>query len=174
MTATTTITPTTTQEKGTLLVAMGDIVVSAAPEAVITCFGIGSCVAVCAYDGSAKVGGVAHVVLPTSKGAPVANPATFADTAVPCLLDKIEKLGGVRSRLIVKIAGGAKLSIAPGIKNIFNIGEQNAAQIIAALEKENVTLAAADIGGTLGRTVRMHLGTGKVTIKTVNGTVSEL
>lgn len=171
---TTSVTENVTQEKSTLLVSMGEIVVSAVPETVITCFGLGSCVAVCVYDEAVKVGGVAHVVLPSSNGAPVANPATFADTAVPCLLDKVIKLGGLRYRMIVKIAGGAKLTVAPGMKNVFNIGEQNAAQIIYSLEKEHVTLAAADIGGTLGRTVRMYLDTGKVTIKTVNGTVSEL
>jgi chemotaxis protein CheD len=148
--------------------------VSALPKAVLTCVGLGSCIAVCAYDRLAKVGGIAHVVLPKSNGAIGGSPAKFADTAIPLLLNKIINIGGMRDRLTVKIAGGAKMALAPGIKDIFNTGEKNVAQIINTLEKEKIMLAAADIGGNLGRTVKMYLDTGRITIKTANGVVSEL
>jgi chemotaxis protein CheD len=164
----------TTQEKRAIVVGMGEIMVSALPKAVLTCVGLGSCIAVCVYDGLAKVGGIAHVVLPKSNGATGGSPAKFADTAIPLLLNKIINIGGMRDRLTVKIAGGAKMALAPGIKDIFNTGEKNVAQIINTLEKEKIMLAAADIGGNLGRTVKMYLDTGRITIKTVNGVVSEL
>lgn len=153
---------------------MGEIIVSALPDTVITCVGLGSCIAVCAHDKLARVGGMAHVVLPKSHGIKVDNPAKFADTAVPLLLKEITKLGAMRDRLIIKIAGGAKVALAPGIKDIFNTGEKNITHVIEALKKENIALAAADTGGNLGRTVKLYLNTGKITIKTVNGIVSEL
>ncbi|MHB8105607.1 MAG: chemotaxis protein CheD [Dehalococcoidales bacterium] len=163
-----------TQEKGVLVVGMGEIVVSALPDAVLTCVGLGSCIAVCAYDKLAKIGGVVHVVLPNSHSLTKDNPAKFADTAIPLLVNEITKIGGVRDRLTVKIAGGAQIIIAVGIKDVFNTGEKNVTEILAALEKEKIPLAAADIGGSLGRTVKMYLNTGRITIKTVKGTVSEL
>jgi chemotaxis protein CheD len=162
------------QEKETFVVGIGEIVVSALPHAVITCIGLGSCVAVCAYDELAKVGGMAHVVLPHSARSRGGNPAKYADTAVPLLVEELGKIGGVRDRLIVKVAGGAQMGTITGMKDVFQTGEKNTAQIMAALEKEKIPLAAADIGGTLGRMVKMYLDTGKVTIKTVNGIIKEL
>ncbi len=153
---------------------MGEIVVSALPDTILTCIGLGSCIAVCVYDKLVKVGGVLHVVLPKSNGTNSDNPARFADTAIPILVNKIIKLGGMRDRLTVKIAGGARISLAPGIKDIFNMGEKNVTQVIEALKKEKIALAAADTGGNLGRTVKLYLNTGKITVKTVNGIVSEL
>jgi chemotaxis protein CheD len=169
-----TLTEITMQEKKPLVAGMGEMVISAQPDAVITCVGLGSCIAVCAYDKLAKVGGIVHVVLPWSHSMTRDNPAKFADTAVPLLIKEITKIGGVRDRLTVKIAGGAQIIVAVGIKDFFNTGEKNAIEIRAALEKEKIPLAAADIGGSLGRTVRMYLDTGRITIKTVNGDISEL
>jgi len=162
------------KEKTSFLVAMGEIVVTALPDAVLACVGLGSCIAVCGYDGVAKVGGMVHVVMPQSHALTNNNPAKFADTAVPLLVSEITKLGGVRERLTVKMAGGAQIIIAVGIKDIFNTGEKNAAEITAALEREKIPLAAADVGGTHGRTVRMYLDTGRITIKSVNGDIREL
>lgn len=156
------------------MVGIGEIVVTTLPYAVITCIGLGSCVAVCAYDEQTKVGGMVHIVLPQRNKERGGNPAKYADTAVPLLVEEMGKVGGIRDRLIVKIAGGAKMALAPGIKDVFNTGEKNTTQIMAALEKEKISLAAADVGGNLGRTIRMYLATGIVTIKTVNGIVKEL
>ena len=66
------------------------------------------------------------------------------------------------------------MTVAPGLRDTFKTGERNVAQIKEALEKEKLTLTAADVGGSLGRTVRLYLDTGKVTVKTVNGDAVEL
>ena len=162
------------QEKESYVVGMGELIVSDSPNAVIACIGLGSCIAVCVHDRLAKVGGMVHVVLPQSNGANGGNPAKFADTAVPLLLGEVVKNGGARSRLIVKIAGGAQMTLAPGLRDTFKTGDRNTAQIIEALKRERISLAAADTGGNSGRTVKMYLDTGKITVRTVNGITREL
>ncbi len=169
-----TFSPPLSQEKESFVIGMGEFVVSASPAAVLTCIGLGSCVAVCAYDGLAKVGGMIHIVLPQHNGPNKDDYAKYADTGVPLLLDEVIKIGGTKSRLIIKIAGGAQMTLAPGLRDTFKTGQRNLSQIIKVLEQERHIVAAADTGGNLGRTVKFYLDTGKVTVKTVNGVAQEL
>ncbi len=163
-----------TSERELYVVGMGEIFITASPNAVLSCFGLGSCVAVCAYDNQEKFGGMAHIVLPQNNNLPGNNPAKFADTAVPLLLNEMIKRGSVKNRLIVKIAGGAQMTLAPGLRDTFKTGERNLAQILSVLQKENITLAAADTGGSIGRTVKLYIGTGRVTVKTAYSVVREI
>ena len=80
-------------------VAIGQWAVAAAPAKVRTL--LGSCVGVVLYDRAAKLGGLAHIVLPSARGA-VDHPGKYADTAIPALIaDFDRRLGGkVRARLI--------------------------------------------------------------------------
>jgi chemotaxis protein CheD len=162
-------------EKESLVLGMGDMAVTTSMDIVLTCIGLGSCIAVCAYDRLVKLGGMVHVVLPEHhdlhKGE---NRSKFADTAVPLLVDEMMKNGASRQRLLIKIAGGAQMTVAPGLRDTFKTGERNLAQIILALQRENIALAAADVGGNLGRTVRFFVETGKILVKTVNGVAAEL
>jgi len=162
------------QERETIVVGLGDLAVSASPAAVLTCIGLGSCIAVCAYDNVANVGGMVHIVLPKFHGNNANDYAKFADTGVPLLFKEVIKKGGEKSRLAVKIAGGAQMTVAPGLRDTFKTGEKNLVQILLILEKEGIGLKAADIGGNLGRTVKMYIDTGKVTVKTINGTPREI
>jgi chemotaxis protein CheD len=164
----------TTHKEKAYVIGMGEILASAHPHAVLTCIGLGSCVAVCAYDNHTKVGGIAHIVLPHSSGTSVKNPAKYADMALPLLISEVEKVGGMRHRLWVKIAGGAQIIAVPGLKDTFNTGEKNVAQIMVEIEKAKIKLAAADVGGSLGRTIKMYLDTGRITIRTVQEPSKEL
>jgi len=162
------------QDKDTIVIGMGEVAVSSSPKTVLTCIGLGSCIAVCAFDNVAKVGGMVHIVLPIHHNDNPAEYSKFADTGVPLMLAKVIQNGGDKNRLVVKIAGGAQMTVAPGLKDTFKTGEKNLFQIMAALEKINVSLAAADVGGTLGRTVKMYIDTGKIFVRTVNGTEREI
>ena len=164
----------TSAERELHVVGMGEMLVTDSPNAVITCIGLGSCVAVCAYDSHLKIGGMAHIVLPQNHGLPGNNPLKFADTAVPLLFEEMVKRGSIKSRLIVKMAGGAQMTLAPGLRDTFKTGERNLAQILLVLQRENIALAAADTGGNVGRTVKMYIGTGQVTVKTAYGIAQEI
>jgi chemotaxis protein CheD len=169
-----TFTETTRLDKNTIVIGMGESAVSNSPGVVLTCIGLGSCIAVAAYDRIAKVGGMVHIVLAKHQGNSTNDLGKFADTGVPLLFNEIVKNGGDKSRLIVKIAGGAQMTVAPGLRDTFKTGERNLVQILYSLEQEDVGLKAADVGGSLGRTVKLHIDTGTVTVKTVNGTEREI
>jgi chemotaxis protein CheD len=117
---------------------------------------------------------MAHVVLPHYDGRPGDNIGKYADTCVPLLIDEVIKQGGNRSRLSIKIAGGAQMSLAPGLKNTFKTGERNLEEVKAAIDRQGLSLAAADVGGNRGRTVHMFISTGRITVKTTGSEERDL
>ncbi|MGE3961709.1 MAG: chemotaxis protein CheD [Dehalococcoidia bacterium] len=147
---------------------LGEWAVSAAPGSVLTCLGLGSCVALVAYDASAKVGGMAHMVLPDSVAGRVSetSPAKFVDLAVPLLLAEMERAGAQRTRMQVQLVGGASMLEVPGRTNTMQIGERNAAAARKALAAERLPVKQEHLGGTRGRTVRLDVGTGRIEVST--------
>jgi chemotaxis protein CheD len=168
------VTKTTSLQGDSIVVGMGELHVLRSTNTVFSCIGLGSCIAICAYDGITKVGGMVHVVLPKFDGKDNKSLAKYADTAVPLLLKEIMAQGGIKSYLTVKLAGGAQMSIAPGLNSSFRTGEKNLTEVIASLGKERIPIAAADTGGTKGRTVKMYMETGRVTVRTIGGLEREI
>lgn len=96
------------------------------------------------------------------------NIAKFADTGIQKLYDDMIKAGANRSKLVAKIAGGAKMfelsnASSPGI----NIGEKNAIASRAKLKALGIPLIAEDTGLNFGRTVELYSETGQFLIKSV-------
>ena len=89
-------------------VAIGQWAVAAAPAKIRTL--LGSCVGVILYDRVARLGGLAHIVLPDSRGA-ADHPGKFADTAIPAMIAEIERKFQVKAngRLVAKLVGGASM-----------------------------------------------------------------
>jgi chemotaxis protein CheD len=164
-------------EKATLttklvVVNLGDVFVTTDPTVVLSCVGLGSCVAVCAYDPFARVGGIAHVVLP--KSSPDQTSSTkFANVAVPLLLDQLRENGAYNIRLIVKIVGGASLGTLNNHVTS-NIGERNLEAVKRVLDQQGIRVAAADVGGNHGRSVRMHLESGRLIVRIIGSDGHEL
>src|SRR3990172_4455661 len=98
----------------TINVGIGELQVSRESDTVIVTRGLGSCVAVCFYDRIAKIAGMAHIMLPTDNGRSDHLSARFADTGVPRLLEKMIQQGANPERLVVKMAGGARMFQMPG------------------------------------------------------------
>lgn len=150
-------------------VGMGEIQISNAQNAVIAAPGLGSCIGLIMYDPVAKIGGMAHVVLPdsTSNTKTQALPGKYADTAVPELLNQLIKKGASKNQLIIKIAGGAQMFNLEKGGNILNIGLRNVVAVKAALTKEGLNVKGADTGGNKGRTLKLDIATGKVIVKII-------
>lgn len=149
----------------TVVVGLGEWAVSKDPDATLVCLGLGSCVALCAFDPVAKVAGMAHFVLPHSaEGRNAAAGAKFVDTGIPLLIRELERRGAVRSRLVLKIVGGARMITGPGANGALNIGDRNVASARTTLSSLGLRIAAEDTGGVRGRTVRLHVGTGALTV----------
>lgn len=155
-------------------VGMADYKVGRNPASLIS-YGLGSCVGIAMFDSVAKVGGLAHIMLPDSTQARSAdNLAKFADTALPAMLNEIIKLGAVKSRITAKIAGGAQMFTFTNTTDIMRVGERNAEAVRLVLKKLEIRLLADDTGGNYGRTVELKLDTGIFRVKTIDKGEKEL
>jgi chemotaxis protein CheD len=132
----------------------------------ITTIGLGSCVGVTMWDRISKTGGMVHIVLPDSRGERGCNPAKFADTAVAGLLGKMLDAGAVRTAIVAKLAGGARMFGGPA-DDILNVGQRNAAGCKFFLKKLNIPVVAEDLGGSSGRTIELDALDGSLKIKTM-------
>ena len=147
-----------------VVIGLGEMKVSRGADDVLVCLGLGSCVALCYHDPVAKVGAMAHIVLPSSAGRASGSPGKFADTAVPELINAITKAGALKSRLSVRIVGGAQMTMATEASAIFEIGPSNVEATKQALRRVGLHLRAEDTGGSSGRTVRLAAGSGEVVV----------
>lgn len=157
------------------MVGIGEVKALRGSPSVLVAYGLGSCVGVCLYDPLARVGGLAHVMLPSS-GESLNNRSQtrFADTAVPRLLEEMTRLGASPRRVVAKIVGGAKMLTGPAFVLGFDIGARNVEAVKAALALSGVPLLASRVGGARGRTVTMHVGTGAVFVRAVGEREVEL
>jgi chemotaxis protein CheD len=162
------------EDKGRKYVSMGEMVIGNNPD-LLMIVGLGSCIALCLYDGDAKVGGMAHIMLPELKSKSKSKKelderesrsCKYADRAVSNLLREILESGAKKWRIAAKIAGGA--SLFPELDTL-RIGEKNEFAIKKALEEERIKLLAEDTGGNYGRTVTLNTCTGELMVKTKNG-----
>ena len=164
-----------TKEEQIITVGLGEVRVTKDPSAVLACFGLGSCIGVCAYDPVAKVGGMAHIVLPESNhGSPGRASAKHADVAIFLLLGEMCKHGAVKSRLVVKLVGGAQMLQAAGFNDVLEMGARNLEVTKRILASENIRPAAADTGGSQGRSVWLSADSGKVMVRRAGMELSEL
>ena len=149
-------------------VGMADYKVGRDP-AVIISYGLGSCIGISLYDPLTKIGGLLHIMLPDStQSKSVENPAKFADTGIPLMLNDIVKLGAVQSRLVAKIAGGAQMFAFANATDIMRVGARNAEAAKKILQSLHIRLLAEDTGGNYGRTVQIDLATGVYKVKTID------
>lgn len=149
----------------TLVVGVADMVVSNDGSAEIVTYSLGSCLGITIYDAVKKIGGLLHLMLPDSKidaAKAVSAPFMFVDTGVPRLFHAAYSLGADRSRLTIRVAGGAQLLDQGGI---FNIGARNFEALMKLLAQNGLKAHATDTGGLSSRTVRLDLTNGNVTIK---------
>jgi chemotaxis protein CheD len=139
-----------------------------ATTGMISTIGLGSCVAIVLYDPVAKVGGLAHVLLPNeAMSRDRSNPAKFPTTAVPLVLNEMRRLGANQERVRAKIVGGASmfgnLMPAGGI----NIGERNISSVREVLASVKVPIVAEDTGSDYGRSVFLHVCDGRVEVRSL-------
>lgn len=147
-----------------LVVDISDLKVSKDPNVEFITYSLGSCIGVAVWDPKVRVGGMLHFMLAESRLAPGKaqdNPAMFADTGVPKLFHAVYALGGVKRRLVVKVAGGAAMFQT---KEEYDIGRHNYLFLRKLFWRNGILIASEHIGGCISRTMRLHVGTGRVTV----------
>lgn len=148
-------------------VGMADLNVCMNPDA-LTTLGLGSCVGIILYDPITKVSGMVHIMLPDStKIKKNENAAKFVDTGIDALIDKMTKVGGRRSSLIAKIAGGAQMFAFSAGNDMLRIGDRNVEATKLKLQQLGIRILAEDTGLSYGRTIEFYSETGQLLIKSV-------
>ena len=97
-------------------------------------------------------------MLPQKQGTDT-NVFKFADSGIPETLRKLQAFGASKSRMVCKIAGGAKMFEIKG-GSLSNIGQRNIESVHNTLKREGVKLLQEDVGGTVARTLLFDVGTG--------------
>lgn len=152
------------------VIGIADMKISKSAEDVLITYALGSCLGIAIYDAVARVGGLLHVMLPTSTVNPTkaaTNPLMFVDTGVPELFKACYKAGAKKERLIVKVAGGASLQNNEETDQ-FQIGKRNFLMLRKLLWKNNVLIKSFDVGENFSRTMSLNMASGEVTLKINN------
>jgi chemotaxis protein CheD len=149
----------------TLVVGVGDCLVSKDPQGVLVTYALGSCIAILIHDPVAGVGGLLHYMLPESNidtAKAQQRPFMYADTGIPLLFQTAYKLGAEKSRMYVAAVGGAQVMDPHGT---FNIGKRNHLAMWKIFWKAGVMVKVEEVGGTTSRTVRLEIATGKILMR---------
>ena len=150
-----------------IIVRVADLQVATAEDTLVT-IGLGSCVAIVLYDATARVGGLAHVLLPSpALSRQDTNPAKFPQTAVPRLLEMMAKSGASPRRITARLAGGASMFAALAPLGTIQMGERNVVASRETLNGHGIPLVAQAVGGDYGRTVKLQVANGSVQVRSL-------
>jgi chemotaxis protein CheD len=138
------------------------------PDDTLVTLGLGSCVAILLHDAEARVGGLAHVLLPEpALSRDQGNASKFATTAVPALVQEMARMGARPGRLKARLVGGAAMFQTLMVPGSLNMGARNINASRQALEEAGIPVVAEEVGGDYGRSVRFYVGAGKTTVSSV-------
>ena len=159
---------------GLIVVGLADCQVSDNRNHVLATYALGSCIAVAIHDRVAGVGGLLHFMLPESsidRCKAKSSPFMFADTGIPMLFRSLLERGAEKRRLVVQVAGGARMMQE---HDALDIGKRNYLAVRRILWKAGVLIDREVVGGTVFRTLRLEVGSGKVWIREAGGGEREM
>ncbi len=131
---------------------------------------LGSCIGLALYSRQHRIGGLAHIVLPESRGTND-RPGKYVDTAIPALIENMEQLAGHKLVLTAKLAGGASMFTTTIARRI---GDQNLESCQQLLRELRIPIIAKHCGGQQGRRMKFDTGSGDVLIEIVGQNPIEL
>lgn len=134
-------------------VIQGTFFVSSHPEATLSTV-LGSCISVCLYDPTARMGGMNHFLLATGRGEDSGH-IRYGVNAMERLINEMLKAGASRSRLQAKLFGGARMSV-----NLADIGKSNADFAEEFLRDEGIAVLSKSTGGNSARRLVFTPATG--------------
>ena len=150
-------------------IGLGEVKVSRDPNDVLVAYGLGSCLGIGFFDPIARAGGMLHAVLPEQLNSHDGNTAKFVACGIDILLEMMARAGADQRRIIVRFAGGANMLVSPGLSQTFDIGTRNIASALAKFSDLKLKVTSQDVGGNIGRTVRLYVATGKMTVRMIGG-----
>ena len=148
-----------------LVIGIADMKMTQSNQELIT-YALGSCCGICLLDPNIRLAALIHIMLPLNMEAGRTHPLKYADTGIRETLRQMEAKGASRSRMTVKIAGGAKMFEISGNADFGNIGQRNEAAVKQTLMREGLRVSAEDTGGSYARTMILNIQTGAVSVRT--------
>lgn len=149
-----------------ITVNIADYAVGSAPLRLVT-LGLGSCVAIVLHAAEARVGGLAHVLLPNvNLTSEHVTPAKCPASAVPAMVRRMRELGA-GDDIVARLVGGASMFtplLAPGA---LSLGARNVAATHAACSAAGIPIRGEDVGGAHGRSVYFDVATGDVLVRSM-------
>jgi chemotaxis protein CheD len=153
---------------GEIFVRVADLRAGGGDDILVT-VGLGSCVAIVLHDPAAKVGGLAHVLLPSpALSRKDDNPAKFPQTALPRLLELMAERGASTRRVTARLVGGASMFASLAAPGTIQMGERNVVACRQTLNQHGVPLVGEATGRDYGRTVKLWVADGRVEVSSVS------
>lgn len=148
-----------------IMVRVSEMIVADAP-ATLAAVGLGSCVAVAMYDPGARIGGLAHVLLPAAGAARLVDrPGRYGQSAVPALIERMIARGARVPAIVARLVGGASMFASLSPPGTIQMGDRNLVAVREALHRHGIRVVGEAVGGDHGRTAEFDLTTGRVTVR---------
>jgi chemotaxis protein CheD len=150
-------------------IGIGELVVSREPLDSLVIYGLGSCVAVCLYEPTLRLGGMLHALLPsaTTAAGDTLLPAKYVDQGIPLLLEAMRREGARRANLVTSLFGGAQIISASSFGDLLTIGARNVLAAEDGLRRLGLPIQRQETGGRSGRTVMLAVGSGLLQVKSL-------
>lgn len=135
-------------------------------DTVLTTSGLGSCLGIALHDPAVGVSGLVHAMLPSSTVGRGGDPAKFVDTGVRTTFAAMERSGARANRTTAKLAGGSQMF---DFSKTPPVGLRNVEAAYRVLDGLGIVVGGEDVGGDIGRSLRLHGGTGVLRVRTAGG-----
>jgi chemotaxis protein CheD len=147
----------------------GQYVITSVPTLISTV--LGSCVSVCLWDRQNKIGGMNHYLLPGTEIEELGNP-NRGITSIPLLVRSMLNRNSKLENLEAKIFGGCNSLYQ--VNDLYKVGARNAETALKVLEHYKIPVAAQHVGGCYGRKIVFNTQTGKVRMRLLGKTATEI
>lgn len=122
---------------------------------------LGSCIAACLWDGTRRVGGMNHFMLPDG-GSDDSESGRYGVFAMELLINALLKRGASRANFKAKIFGGG--AVMRGFTSL-NVGEKNAKFVESFLSTERIPVVSRDLCDVYPRKVVFYPASGRALMK---------
>lgn len=149
------------------MVGIAEYKVAQSPDRLVA-YGLGSCVAVSLYDRNNKIGGLAHVMLPSSRAySKFFIKGKYADTAIEALIEEMLLFGADLTAIQAKLVGGANMFVSIAQQTVA-IGLRNVSAAREKLFEIKIPILSEEVGGAQGRTILFSADDGRIEIRKLN------
>ena len=130
----------------------------AAKGTILRSIGIGSCIVVVAYNIRAKIGGMAHIMLPGSAPQQSLEKTKYAFDGIGQLLNQMLEAGAGTDEIEVCLVGAGNVLH----KKNDTICDANIESVTGILKEKNISVKVSVLGGTKRKSVFLDVEDGRV------------